>query len=110
MSLIQVLLLCGLLLAGLLACLVLKKQLLTRLFFLGQFVLGCVWVVWPDLATQVASWVGVGRGTDLVLYFLVVFVYVGGLCVLGKFRQLERRQTLMVRELAIRGAEWCGEK
>ncbi len=101
MNLIQIVLIISLLFAGVISWLVLKKALFIRMFFLVQFVLGIVCVLWPDLTTVLASILGVGRGADLLLYFLVVFVYFGGLCILGKFRQLERQQTLLVRELAI---------
>ncbi len=101
MNLIQIVLIISLLLACVISWLVLKKALFIRMFFLVQFVLGIVFVLWPDLTTELASVLGVGRGADLLLYFLVVFVYFGGLCILGKFRQLERQQTLLVRELAI---------
>ena len=101
MNLIQIVLIISLLLAGVVSWLVLKKALFIRIFFLLQFVLGIVFVIWPDLTTRLAELLGVGRGTDLLLYFLIVFVYFGGLCILGKFRQLERQQTLLVRELAI---------
>ncbi len=105
MNLIQIVLIISLLLACVISWLVLKKALFIRMFFLVQFVLGIVFVLWPDLTTELASVLGVGRGADLLLYFLVVFVYFGGLCILGKFRQLERQQTLLVRELAILKAE-----
>jgi small membrane protein len=55
----------------------------------------------PDLTTRVANFVGVGRGTDLLLYLLVaVFLYV----VVGfylKFRDVERQLTVLARRLAI---------
>jgi small membrane protein len=55
----------------------------------------------PDLTTRVANFVGVGRGTDLLLYLLVaVFLYV----VVGfylKFRDVERQLTVLARRLAL---------
>ena len=55
----------------------------------------------PQLTTEVANLVGVGRGTDLLLYLLVaVFLYV----TVGfwlRFRDLERQLTVMARRLAI---------
>jgi hypothetical protein len=101
MNLIQIVLIASLVIAGAVSWLVLKKALFIRMFFLVQFVLGVVFVACPELTTKLALLLGVGRGADLILYFLVVFVYFGGLCILGKFRQLERQQTLLARELAI---------
>ncbi|NLE53691.1 MAG: DUF2304 domain-containing protein, partial [Lentisphaerae bacterium] len=66
-----------------------------------QFVLGMVFVLVPDLSSRLARLVGIGRGTDLILYLFIVFCYLGGLSILAKFRRLERNQTLLVRKLAI---------
>lgn len=62
-------------------------------------------VIFPDITAEAADLVGVGRGADLVTYL----VEVGTLFVLlhyyTKFVELERRQTEIVRELAILRAE-----
>ena len=108
MSWIQVILIVGLLVAGLLAWLVLRNKLFGRLFFILQFVMGVVFVIWPDLTTQIANLIGVDRGTDFLLYLLILFVYFSGMCILAKFRQIERRQTLLIRQLALRGAVKLG--
>ncbi|MDQ0288530.1 DUF2304 domain-containing protein [Oligosphaera ethanolica] len=98
---IQWILLGGIGLSLVLAVAVLKNQLLGRLFFICQFVLGMVFVLVPDLSSRLARLVGIGRGTDLILYLFIVFCYLGGLSILAKFRRLERNQTLLVRKLAI---------
>ncbi|MBO7619556.1 MAG: DUF2304 domain-containing protein [Victivallales bacterium] len=108
MSWIQVILIAGLLTVGLLAWLVLRNKLFGRLFFILQFVMGVVFVIWPDLTTRLANMIGIGRGTDFLLYLLIIFVYFSGMCILAKFRQIERRQTLLIRQLALRGAERLG--
>jgi hypothetical protein len=55
----------------------------------------------PDITSTIAHFVGVGRGTDLLLYALVaVFVYV----VVGfylNFRDVQRQLTILARRLAI---------
>jgi hypothetical protein len=62
-------------------------------------------VVFPDITAEAAQLVGVGRGSDLVTYL----VEVGTLFVLlhyyTKFIEIERRQTEIVREVAILRAE-----
>ena len=108
MSWIQAILIAGLAVAGLVAWLVLRNRLFGRLFFIVQFVMGIVFVLWPDLTTRLAQVIGIGRGTDFLLYFLILFVYLSELCILAKFRQVERRQTLLVRRMAISGAERLG--
>ncbi|MCR5380207.1 MAG: DUF2304 domain-containing protein, partial [Lentisphaeria bacterium] len=86
-----------------------RNKLFGRLFFILQFVLGVVFVIWPDLSTKCANIIGIGRGTDFLLYLLILFVYFSGMCILAKFRQIERRQTLLIRQLALRGAVKLGE-
>ncbi|MDD3920352.1 MAG: DUF2304 domain-containing protein [Eubacteriales bacterium] len=98
---IQWILLGGIGLSLMLAVVVLKNQLLGRLFFVCQFLLGVVFVLVPDLSSRLARLVGIGRGTDLLLYLFIVFCYLGGLSILAKFRRLERNQTLLVRKLAL---------
>jgi hypothetical protein len=55
----------------------------------------------PELTTRAANLVGVGRGTDLLLYLLTaVFVYV----VVGfylRFKDVERQMTVLARRLAL---------
>ncbi len=82
-----------------------RQQLLRRLAGLIVVGLGIVAVLWPMITTQVANAIGVGRGTDLVLYVLVmVFVYTA-LATSQRIHHLERQLTLLVRELAIQRAE-----
>lgn len=45
-----------------------------RLTLFLLLIAGAVFVVRPDLLTALANLVGIGRGTDLVLYALVVLV------------------------------------
>ena len=98
---IKIILLLGLLALLVLCLLLVKSRLATRLFFIAQFLVGAVLVINPDLAQRAAEAVGVGRGTDLILYLLVLLVYAGGIVVLAKFRRLERQITDLTRELAL---------
>ena len=107
--LIKAILIVGLATIGLLAWLVLRNKLFGRLFFILQFVLGIVFVIWPDLTTRLGNLIGIGRGTDFLLYLLIIFVYFSEMCILAKFRQIERRQTLMIRQMALRDATRLGK-
>ena len=69
---------------------------------LGLFVLVfAVAVVFPDTLTVVANVLGVGRGADLLLYALVVAFFFVSLNTYLKFRDLELRNTRLVRRIAI---------
>lgn len=62
-------------------------------------------VMRPDDLTVVARVLGVGRGTDLVLYALVVAFMAGMFSMYQRFRVVDRRYTELARTVAIREAE-----
>jgi hypothetical protein len=62
-------------------------------------------VMRPDDVTAVARFLGVGRGTDLVLYALVVAFMAGMFSFYQRFRVVDRRYTELARTIAIREAE-----
>lgn len=62
-------------------------------------------VMRPDDLTTVARLLGVGRGTDLVLYALVVAFMAGMFSFYQRFRIVDRRYTELARTVAIREAE-----
>lgn len=58
--------------------------------------------VWPRSTMLVARAVGIGRGTDLVMYCSVLATLVGFFYIYTRFRRVERDLTLLTRELAMR--------
>ncbi|WP_232661085.1 DUF2304 domain-containing protein [Pseudonocardia sp. TRM90224] len=62
-------------------------------------------VMRPDDLTAIAKMLGVGRGTDLVLYALVVAFMAGMFSMYQRFRVVDRRYTELARTVAIREAE-----
>lgn len=78
-----------------------RNQALRRLALLGFVVLAIFSVFVPEWLTWLAGFVGVGRGTDLVLYaFVVAFV---GYVVSAHRRAvlLDRKITVLARRLAL---------
>ena len=80
--------------------------LLRRSMAFGAIVLGAVAVLFPGLVTEAANAVGVGRGTDLVVYVLCVtflFVTIAQNTRMTQLRdrmvELARRQALLEAEL-----------
>ena len=72
-----------------------------RLFWAFVWALGGLMVLRPDLSNKLAYVVGIGRGTDLVLYFGLI---AGILTVYSQYRQhrkLEIMVTEVVRHVAI---------
>lgn len=63
-------------------------------------------VMRPDDLTTLARALGVGRGTDLVLYALVVAFIAGMFSTYQRFRIVDRRYTELARAVAIQEAEF----
>jgi len=70
-----------------------------------MLVAGAVAVIFPELTNDVAQFVGVGRGADLIMYVVVIVVMFVLLHYYTKFVELQRQLTGVVRELAILRAE-----
>jgi small membrane protein len=64
-----------------------------------------VTVISPDLLSKLATLLGVGRGTDLLLYGLVVGFGFASVNTYLRFKELELRYARLARAIAIRGAE-----
>lgn len=72
-----------------------------RLILVGLVLVAAVSILQPQLTTRVANFLGVGRGTDLLLYLLTaVFLYVAMGFYL-KFKDVERQLTLLTRRQAL---------
>lgn len=68
-------------------------------------VAGVLCVIFPSLLQQSADFVGVDRGTDLLLYALaVVLIYMVG-SVSVRFREHEARLTRLARQVALSETE-----
>ena len=76
-----------------------------RLGLLAFAAVNVVAVLRPEEVSAVAQQLGVGRGTDLVLYLLVIAFLFGMLSYYLRFKVVDRRFTELARLLAIREAE-----
>ncbi|MEY2795115.1 MAG: hypothetical protein RIR10_831 [Planctomycetota bacterium] len=65
---------------------------------------GIVFAIKPELTTAIAHRLGIARGTDLLLYILILAVVYGFIAIYLKLRRVRRELTLLVREIAIREA------
>lgn len=72
-----------------------------RLALLAVFALGVLTVVFPQITLRIAEAVGVERGTDLVLYGLVVVFVGNSIFTAAKFRHHERDLTQLARSIAL---------
>jgi hypothetical protein len=76
-----------------------------RLFLLAFVASAAFAVIFPHILTRIASWFGVGRGADLLLYLLVI-TFIGSLAMQSRrAMELGRKITLLTRQQAIFEAE-----
>lgn len=81
-----------------------RLQAFKRIGFTLFCLFGVIAVIQPDLMTWLANRVGVGRGTDLLLYILTVVFGFFSLNTYLRFKDTERRLTRLARAMAIRDA------
>ncbi len=82
-----------------------RSVLRDRLIAFGIFASAVFAVLFPDVTTTVANAVGVGRGTDLILYLLVVGSVFAVVMLATRLISIEHTLTELVRQLAISNAE-----
>lgn len=76
-----------------------------RLFLIAFLAAAVVAILFPRLVQWVANLLGIGRGTDLLLYVLVI-VFVGSMASNSrKGIETARRTTLLARAVALEQAE-----
>ncbi|WP_315913015.1 DUF2304 domain-containing protein [Arthrobacter sp. lap29] len=67
-------------------------------------------VFFPAFLTAVAKFLGIGRGTDLVLYALIVTFLVFMATTYQRFRDMEKTLTLLSRRIALDESDRPWEK
>jgi hypothetical protein len=72
-----------------------------RGFVMAAVVAGVAAVIYPNGLTKVAVAVGVGRGTDLLLYIMVVTFMLVSVVLFRRLNDLERRYVTLARAVAI---------
>lgn len=82
-----------------------RGQAIRRLTVLLGIVLGIVAVAFPNLTQVVADWFGIGRGTDLLLYLLIVFFIAYVVSTSAHARKTDRTLTVLARKFALLEAE-----
>ncbi|MGA8979404.1 MAG: DUF2304 domain-containing protein, partial [Pedococcus sp.] len=82
-----------------------RAQAIRRLGLLLFASFAVVSILIPNVWNRIAHVVGVGRGTDMVLYALVVAFLSFTVTTYLRFRELETRYTRLARRLALDEAE-----
>ena len=81
-----------------------RTMLRDRAVAVAIMLLGIVFVLFPDLTTQIATRIGVGRGTDLLLYVLSMLFVFSMVILSSRIARIESRQVELVRLLALENA------
>ena len=85
-----------------------RHQAVRRIFMLLFGIAAASSVFFPQIWTMVANLVGIGRGADLLLYFMVL-TFLGFVATsYRRFRQLELQVTELARQLALSNAAGQG--
>ncbi|WP_165164844.1 DUF2304 domain-containing protein [Corynebacterium qintianiae] len=75
-----------------------------KIGFVG-LIAAAVWAILrPDDVTVLANWLGVDRGTDLMLYVLVVAFFFTTISTWTRFREQELRYARLARAVALQNA------
>ena len=78
-----------------------RAQAIRRIGLVVFAAFAAVTILFPDVWTRIARVVGVGRGTDLVLYALVVAFLSFTVTTYLRFRDLETNYTRLARRIAL---------
>lgn len=110
MTPIQVFLLIFLMAAFFLYWNLFQNRFLNRLLLLVAMLVTIFFVIKPAVSTRIANWLGVGRGTDLIVYITIVILIFVLLLMYSKIKKLEEMVTTLLREKTLhesnnRGAE-----
>ena len=73
--------------------------------YIGFVLTGVYAVLRPNDTTVVAHWLGVDRGTDLMLYALIIAFVFTTLSAYMRFKDLEVRYARLARAIALEGAQ-----
>lgn len=102
---IQIVLLTGIAFISLYFFIRWKKRVLDILLLAFLILAAVVFVVWPDLTQNLAKFLGVGRGADLVFYISILIFWFVVLKLYSRVRSLEQKLTETIRKNAIEKVE-----
>ena len=110
MTLIQILLSGGILLIAIYMYIRLRSTLLDVVLILLFVGAGLFFVLFPETTTEIAHWVGVSRGADLLFYSAILFLFFLILKLYSRLRKIEQKFTELVRNKSLEEAEQFGKE
>src|ERR1700733_5526006 len=101
MKIIQFILMSGLLISMVSYFRWFRNAVIDKIVIVVIFLIACFFIVNPDSTTRLATKIGVGRGTDLLLYLsIITFSYIV-LVLYSKLRKQEKQLTELARKQAL---------
>ena len=105
MTIIQIILTIGVAVIAIYMYLRLRSSLFD-VILIGLFLaVGVFFVLFPETTTEIAHWVGVSRGADLLLYSGILFLFFLILKLYARLRRVEQKFTELVRSKSLEEAE-----
>ncbi|NTS41069.1 DUF2304 domain-containing protein [Flavisolibacter sp. BT320] len=87
----------------------LRSGLLDALLIFVFLGVGIFLILFPDVTTTVANWLGVNRGINLVFYFTIFFFLFLILKLYARIRRLEQQFAEIIRDKAMSEAKYLGK-
>jgi hypothetical protein len=82
-----------------------KKSHKAWMFMAVTYSCAVVFTLFPEILSQVAQFIGIGRGVDVILYFVSIIVVREVFLNRSRQSQLERQVTCLSREIALSRAK-----
>ncbi len=82
-----------------------RSHAMSRLIMIIISLLGILFVLFPSLSNELAKYVGVGRGADLIIYLFMVFSFLYNIFMYAKLRMIRQDQTEIIKNIAIQNAK-----
>jgi len=83
----------------------LRSSLLDAILIFLFFAVAVFFILFPETTTEIAQWLGVKRGINLVFYCITLFFFFLILKLYSRMRRLEDKFTEMIRENSLNKAE-----
>jgi len=82
-----------------------RTVLFDRLIMLFSSIVAMILIINPNISTQLAHLMGIGRGTDMILYFFILFVLFQFVGIAVTRRSTDKKITKIIRAMALRNPE-----
>lgn len=84
----------------------LRNRLYNRILFIIIFLIGILFVFMPNLTTQIAHKLGIGRGSDFIFYLFILLSFYAFMMLYSKQRKFSNTLTEIIRREAIKNAQF----